>query len=239
MQDSGRIIFETAREMELEPMLLTGYGLFKITKNGKDIYFFHGTSYLNSAIASYLARNKHATRKVLEVNNLPNIPYALPETHEEALSFLREHKVIMVKPTHGDNSIGVKQISSEEELAGLDLSDSIIEKFIDGTEYRTLFLDGEIIAFHKYIHDFKIKGVKRISYERDNWDKEMVEIALKAAKALGLGFASVDFIKAPDGKLYILEINSSTGLWRFHHPDEGPAVNVSKLLIESTIKNNS
>lgn len=236
MNKSAEAIFNAAKKLGLNPKLLTEYGLFEVIYKNKPIYFFHGTSYLNNALSSYLAKNKHVTRVILEKNNLPNIPYLLPNDIEEAADFLEKHGKIMIKPTHGDNSIGVIQIKSKEELKGLDLSDSLLEKFIPGEEYRTLILNGRVIAFHKYIHDFKIKGVKRISFEEKDWDKSMCEIAIQAAKALCLNFASVDFIKDKRGNLFILEINSSTGLWRFHEPDEGPSVDVSTLLIKATIE---
>lgn len=236
MNRSSEVLFKSAQDLGLNPKLLTDYGLFEVQYKGLPVYFFNGTSYLNNALSSYLAKNKHITRVVLGKNNLPNIPYLLPKDNDEAKEFLKEQGKIMIKPTHGDNSIGVMQISSAEELDGLDLSDSIIEKFISGEEYRTLVLNGEVIALHKYIHDFKVGGVRRISFEEKDWDKELIEIAIKAAKALGLNFASVDFIKDPEGNLLILEINSSTGLWRFHEPDEGPAVDVSEKLINATLE---
>lgn len=236
MNKSAEVIFDAAKRLGLNPKLLTEYGLFEVLYKGQSIYFFHGTSYLNNSLSTYLARNKHTTRVILEENNLPNIPFALSKDKAEAQQFLNEHKKIMAKPTHGDNSIGVVQISSAEELEDLDLSDSIIEKFIPGEEFRTLVLNGKVIAFHKYIHDFNKGGVKRISYEEKNWDKSMGEIALNAAKALGLNFCSVDFIKDGDDRLFVLEMNSSTGLWRFHEPDEGPAVDVSTMLIKATLE---
>lgn len=236
MDKSAEVIFESAKNMGLDPKLLADYGLFEINHNGKSIYFFHGTSYLNNSMSSYLSRNKHFTRIVLEKNNLPNIPFCLPKDNEEAAEFLRIHKKIIAKPTHGDNSIGVRLIEDIKQLKTLDLFDSIIEKYIEGEEFRTLILNGEVIALHKYIHKFDVPGVKRISYEKSDWDPKMLDIALRAAKALDLNFVSVDFIKDTNGNLFILEINSSTGLWRFHHPDEGPIVDVSKLLISATIE---
>ncbi len=236
MNKSAEVIFDAAKRLGLNPKLLTEYGLFEVLYKGQSIYFFHGTSYLNTSLSTYLARNKHTTRVILEENNLPNIPFTLPKDKAKARQFLNEHKKIMAKPTHGDNSIGVVQINSAEELENLDLSESIIEKFIPGEEFRTLVLNNEVIALHRYIHDFKVGGVKRISLEKKDWDKEMIEIAIKASRTLGLNFASVDFIKSPEGNLFILEINSSTGLWRFHEPDEGPAINVSAMLIKATLE---
>jgi glutathione synthase/RimK-type ligase-like ATP-grasp enzyme len=237
MNKSAKILFDTAKSMGLSPSLLTDYGLFEIKYKGKAIYFFHGTSYLNNSLSSYLSKNKHTTRVILSENNLPNISFLLPKDEKEAIDFLGKYKKIMVKPTHGMNSVGVRLITKPDELRGLDLSESLLEKFIDGEEFRVLILNGEAVAFHKYIHDFKVVGVKRISLEKDKWDNQMIDLAIKSAKVLGLNFASVDFIKDRKGELFILEINSATGLWRFHHPDEGLSVDISALLISATLKN--
>ena len=237
MDKTSQILFETAKKMGLSPKLLTDYGLFEVNYRGKSIYFFHGTSYLNNSLSSYLSKNKHTTRIILEENNLPNIPFILPKDEKEALIFLQKYKKIMAKPTHGNNSIGVRLITKPEQLKDLDLSDSILEKFIEGEEFRILILNGKAIAFHKYIHKFDAVGVKRISFEKEKWESEMVDLALKVVKVLGLNFASVDFIRDAQGNLFILEVNSSTGLWRFHHPDEGPSVDVSSFLISATLEN--
>lgn len=234
MNNSSKYIFEAAEELGLSPEYVADYGLILIKYEGRDIYFFNSISDLNSSVASYIAKNKHTTRVILEKNNLPNISFIMPETQEEAIEFLREHKKIMVKPTYGSNSVGINVITDEEELRSLDLSESILEKFIIGEEYRYLVLDGRVIAVHYCIPDFENKTTKRISLSSQDWDLGMVEQATETAKVMGLRFASVDFLR--DEKLHILEVNSAPGISSYYTPDEGEKVNVGKLLIEAVIK---
>lgn len=236
MNNSSKYIFNAAKEMGLSPELLIDYGLVLINYNGQDFYFFNSISNLNSAVASYIAKNKHATRAVLEKNNLPNIPFLMPESMNEALEFLNEHKKIMIKPTYGMNSLGVRIIKNEDDLKNLDLSDSILEKFINGEEYRCLVINGEVIAVHFCIPDLNTKKTKRINIDLNDWNQEMVEIAIKATKAIGLKFASIDFLNDENGKLYILEVNSAPGISRYYEPDEGKKVDVARFLIENTLK---
>jgi D-alanine-D-alanine ligase-like ATP-grasp enzyme len=236
MKNSAKVIFDAAKKMGLEPKLIVDYGLILFKYKGRDVYFFNSVSDLNSSIGSYISKNKHTTRVILERNKLPNIPFILPKSMDEALAFLKKYKKIMIKPTHGRKSIGIKVTSGEEELKKLDLSHSILEEFIDGVEYKVLVLNKKIIAIHLCIFNPKTKEMKRISLDAKDWDNEMIEVALKAAKFVDLEFASVDFLKDENGKLFILEINSAPGIAIYYSPDEGPAVDVSTLLIKATLE---
>lgn len=236
MNNSSKYIFDAAEKLGLTPEMVADYGLIRIKYNGQDIYFFNTISDLNSSVASYIAKNKHTTRVVLEKNNLPNIPFVMPESDDEAIEFLSEHKKIMVKPTYGANSVGIKIIENEDELRKLDLSESILEKFIIGEEFRYLVLDGKVIAVHFCIPDFETNKTKRISIKENEWDTEMLETAIKTAEVIGLRFASVDFLKDEDAKLHILEVNSAPGISRYYEPDEGEKVDVARLFIEANLK---
>lgn len=236
MNNSAKYIFNSAKEMGLEPEYVVDYGLVLIKYKGQDIYFFNTVSNLNSSIGSYIAKNKHTTRVILERNNLPNIPFLMPKSMDEALKFLDKYKKIMVKPTHGRKSIGIRVISDAEELKKLDLSGSILEEFIDGIEYKVLVLNQKVIAIHLCIFNPKTKETKRISLDANAWDKDLIDIAISATKFVDLGFASVDFLKEENGKLHILEINSAPGISIYYTPDAGPAVDVATQIIKSTLE---
>ena len=44
-------------------------------------------------------------------------------------------------------------------------------------------------------------------------DREMAELALRAAAAVGAGYAGVDLLRDRDGRLWVLEVNSMPA-WR-------------------------
>lgn len=232
------LIFSSAKELGLEPEVLTDYGLIAINPNGQERYVFYGTSVLNSQLASHLATNKHATRIILERHNLPNIPYCLPASESESLKFLKKHGKIIAKPTMGRRSRGIRLIEHPVDFKKVNLRTHILEKYIEGHQMRYLVLQNEVIGVHQKVYRAAIsrpKQTKRISYAKSKWDKEMVRLSLLAVRALGLNFAAVDFMIDDKARVYILEINQSPSLLRFNFPDEGPPVDLVKILLEATV----
>lgn len=237
--ETARILFNEAKNLGLNPQWLTEYGLFSINLDNTIRFVFCGISYLNSQMSSYLCRNKHATRKVLDLFRLPNIPYALPATDEEALFFLKKYKRIVVKPTVGSRSENVHLITEKSQLKNIDRATSIFEKFIEGREFRYLVLKNQVIAVHERIFPGLLNDprvVKRISYPQNKWEKKLIAISLKATQALGTKFAAVDFKIDKNENPYILEVNAAAGIKWFHYPSEGPSVNVANLLLTATIE---
>lgn len=236
---SAKILFAEAEKLNLSPQWLTDYGLFSIQVKGKTEYVFYSKSVLNSQVHSYLAKNKHATRVILANNGFLNIPFCLPKSLEEAVQFLKEHKTIIAKPTLGQHSERIRLIEAVEKLQELDLAENILEKFIKGKEYRCLVLKGDVIAVHHKQYDTPINEpdrVQRVSLEQSGWSSEMVATAVRVAEVMHLQVAAVDFMVDAEGKQYILEVNSSPGIARFHYPSKGPGINLAKRLLEAHSK---
>jgi len=235
---TAKILFEEAEKLQLHPEWLTDYGLFSFQQDSQEKYCFYNTSILNSHLSIYLAKNKHATRVILGRHNLKNIDYCLPKSLVEAKRFLEEHQKIVLKPTQGRRSEGVHLINLVEELEGLSIENSILEKYILGKEYRYLILNGEVLAVHQRVYDTPInttEDVKRISFAKADWNKEAVAVAIKTAAVMGLQLAAVDFLVAEKGEAFILEVNSAPGIYHFHFPSEGPAINAGKLILIASL----
>lgn len=237
--DNSKILYKRAKRLGLKPKWLTSYGIFSIEVKNKEYYFFGSTTPLNTQINSYLSTNKHAAREILKKHKLPNIPYLLPKNLKSAKSFLKRHRLIVVKPVRGSMALGAKLIKNPGDFQNINLGISILEKFIKGKEIRTLVLNGKVISFHEKKSKSKIHAppkVKRIAIDKSSWDKRLVKTAQLAAHALGLNFASVDFIIENSGDFYILEVNSSPAIWREHKPDEGKPIDVAEQIIKAVIK---
>lgn len=237
--ETAKILYKEAEKMGLHPVWLTNYGLFSIKVNGKLFYIFYSKCILNNSIGSYLAKNKHATRVILGLNNFLNIPFALPENKEEVKKFLKEHGTLVAKPTLGANSRGLRVINSLKDIKGINLLDYIFEKFIEGKEIRYLVLNNEVLSVHEKSFEGPItnpSAIKRISYPKEAWESEMTQTALSVAATLYLKFAAIDFLIDENGKAYILEVNSAPGLRFFQHPSSGPSLDIAKIFLEETIK---
>jgi glutathione synthase/RimK-type ligase-like ATP-grasp enzyme len=236
---SAQLLFVAAEKLNLQPEWLTDYGLFSIQVAGKTDYVFYATSFLNRHIHSYLARNKHVTRTILGQQGFLNIPFVLPKSLAEAQVFLDKYQVIIAKPTLGQHAQNVQLITSATELKEINLTETILEKFIVGKEYRCLVLKGEVIAVHHKQYDSPINDpekVQRISFEKADWDDQMITTAVQVAEALHLQLSCVDFMVDELGQQFILEVNSSPGIARFHAPAEGPVVDLAGMLMEAVVQ---
>ena len=96
-------------------------------------------------------------------------------------------------------------------------ADFLVQEFVKeaaGEDVRCLVVGGKVVAamkrtaapgeFRSNLHQGGTAQAEKIS-------KDEREVALQAAKALGLGFAGVDLLRSADGPK-VLEVNSSPGL---------------------------
>jgi len=235
----AHLLYKKAQEMGLNPKWLTDYGLFSISVDGKIGYVTYTYSLLNSHLGAYLSKNKHATRVILDSFHFPNIPYALPETLQEVQLFLRMHKKIVAKPTQGTGSHDVHIITELEELKDIVLQNYIFEKFIIGKEVRYLIFKNKVIGVYEKQDIGPIGNPtekRRISYPKEQWDQDLVTMALDIVKKLYLKIATVDFLITNEGKVYILEVNSSPGIVFVENPSVGPSVDIARMFLEELIK---
>lgn len=236
------LVLSTAESMGLKAKLLNEQGLVAIETDEKEIYLFHKASNPNTQMATWLADNKYVARVIFERKGLPNIPFCCPESAAEAAEFLVNQHKIIVKPLKGGHFRNVHLINTQEELEKLDLSKCILEKFIEGQEVRLMVVGGEVKAVHHKVYDGPINNpdtVRRVSLTKDQWDEQLIGLAMKAASVLGLNFTAVDFLVTAQNEVYLLEINSAPGLDRFQYPDEGPPLNIMRLYLEQIIRNYS
>ncbi|HSX08953.1 MAG TPA: ATP-grasp domain-containing protein [Candidatus Saccharimonadales bacterium] len=233
------VLFEEAKKMNLKPQWLTDYGLFSIEINGQFGYVFYSRNMFNSNLSGFLAMDKHATRVVLEQNAMPNIPFGMFKTKKDVILFLDEHKRIIAKPVVGSSSKDVHLISSQHEIPDIVFEKYIFEKFIEGREMRYLVFQNSVIAVHEKVYEGPINDVekvKRISYPKNTWNEKLVKLSIQITKLLFMKFAAVDYLIDKEGSMYVLEVNSSPGLYFFEHPTAGPTIPISRIFLEETIK---
>jgi D-alanine-D-alanine ligase-like ATP-grasp enzyme len=125
-----------------------------------------------------------------------------------------------------------------EQLAGLDVSRYICEKYIAGKEMRYLVLNDEVIAVHHSEYGTSVaedRALQRISYPAAQWDSLLVALARRIAAAFDMQFTAIDFMVTTDGRPYVLELNSTPGLKWFHAPTSGPPIDVARLFLEAIL----
>lgn len=239
---TATLLFDRAFKMGLSPSWVTDNNVFVVNTQAGERYITNSVGGLNSHTSAGLARNKFVTRRILDRFGLPNIPYARPSTLEEAKSFLKLHKTIVVKPVRGMGATDIHIVRRSHQLKNMNVKKYIFEKYVSGKEMRYLVLDGSIIGVHESRYGDSVDAhryLERISIANEDWDNALASMSIQISGILGLAFSAIDFLITEDGEAFVLEVNSSPGLKWFHAPSEGPVVDVAKLFLESFIDSQS
>lgn len=149
-------------------------------------------------------------------------------TKDDALSGAVGFPVI-AKVKDGHSGIGIEKFDTKEELAKSKKEYDLYSQFIDfKQEFRCMmikercFMVNERIPFeasNKTIRTKKADEQVEFMYVYTDIDKipkefndEIQRISLEIRKKIKLGFWSLDVVMDENGKLWVLEINSATGL---------------------------
>lgn len=101
-----------------------------------------------------IARDKLRTYEFVESLGVKTVPYAEVKSHADALNFMKQHKVIVIKPRDSEQSQGVSvEIKNEQQLRrALHYAEPYASKGIvaqaqlHGSLYRVLVVGGQVVA---------------------------------------------------------------------------------------------
>jgi glutathione synthase/RimK-type ligase-like ATP-grasp enzyme len=187
---------------------------------------------LNSAIAHRLANDKSATAEALGLEGVPCIPHHLflnpklgaqivgPGWREAMLARLAQNpQGVVLKPNEGTSGRSVFKVTAEAELdhaVGEVFSMStglVISPYVEiEQEVRVILLDDvPLVVYSKqrgsdWRHNLDA-GAKPVLLEDGEARAACVKLAIDAASAIGIIFASIDLVRV-DGAWRVLEINS-------------------------------
>ncbi|MBV9461273.1 MAG: RimK-like protein [Bradyrhizobium sp.] len=185
---------------------------------------------LNSAMAHRIANDKSATAEVLAHSEIACIPHTLflsPKpgkytggAREAMLALLGAHPHgLVAKPNEGTSGRFVFKVTSEAELdhatseifaSHLSLA---ISPFVEiQEEVRVILLDGDarVVYSKERISDWRHNldfGARPILLEQGEARATCIAMAVQAANAIGIRFASIDIVRVA-GRWQVLEINS-------------------------------
>ena len=184
-----------------------------------------GTYTINSSLAITRSRDKLRSQQLLVMKGLkmPKTGFAHTATDIGDLIDLVGGPPLIIKLIEGTQGVGVVLAETRkaaksvaQTLRGLN-ANIILQEFIaesKGSDIRCFVVGGKVVGamqrkaapgeFRANIHQGGVAESIRIS-------KTEREIAIKAAKIMGLGMAGVDLIRSKHGSL-LLEVNSSPGL---------------------------
>jgi D-alanine-D-alanine ligase len=191
-----------------------------------------GIPYTGSGVlASALAMDKFRTKLVWQAMNLPVPDFTLLTADSDWDAVVKKLGLpLFVKPANEGSSVGISKVKSVAELpaayAEAVKHDSVVlaEKFVGGGEYTAAIVGGQALRVIKIVpanefYDYEAKYLRNdtqylcpsdLSAEKE---AEMQKLAQQAFEVIGgAGWGRVDFLKGEDGKLYLLEINTSPGM---------------------------
>ncbi len=193
-----------------------------------------GIPYTGSGVlASALGMDKVVSKAMFKALGLPVIDYRVfPQAKAGAIGVadLPFGIPCVVKPAGEGSSVGVHLVKDPAKLreACLDAAtfkgDVIVERYLKGTEVNVAVLDGKALGaieiepaneFYDYAAKYTA-GTTKYHYPAripEAHVRRVLDAAEVAHRGLGCaGVTRVDFIVAPDGTPFILEINTLPGM---------------------------
>jgi D-alanine-D-alanine ligase len=193
----------------------------------------------SGVLASSVAMNKIAAKKILMSSNIPTPAFLLVDVEQDMQSTLEEARAklempVVVKPVSEGSSLGVVIAKSLTELEDairkgfFEYGKIFLEKFIAGKEITIGILGTNSKAKalpilelrpKKFFYDFEAKYTKGLTdfilpaELSEELTLKCQGIALETHRTIGCkDMSRVDMRLAPDGTPYVLEINTIPGL---------------------------
>ncbi len=232
--DVGEDIVERLAQEQIDVVFVALHGKWGEDGAIQGLLEVLGIPYTGSGVlASALAMNKLASKKVFAYHKIPSPPFYYWEARSKKTLSLRDTGLklpVVVKPCAEGSSVGVSIVSKSEawktalQQASKFGPDVIIEAFIPGREIQVGIFDDRVLGTvevrpKEEFYDYKAKYTPgRSEYDvpaplEETVEKEVREIALKAHRSLGCeGVSRVDFRLDPEGNVFILEVNTIPGM---------------------------
>lgn len=186
-----------------------------------------GVKIVNAYDAFFKAKDKVTCNLLLRKNNI-NVPSSMLINNHCSKEFLKsiidEWGSVIIKPRNNHGGKGILKIDDYEllcdfyEATRANFSDYYLEQYIsfEAHDYRVEIFDGEVIG--KYCRGkhgtYKTNISSGGSMQDISVCESFEEIALKAAKVLGITTTIVDMVVSKnDGKIYVLEVNPIMGIF--------------------------
>ncbi len=201
-----------------------------------------GTPIINPPDAIEKAVDKYYALTLMEEVGIPVPRTVVTESARGAMAAFDElGGDVVVKPLFGSRGIGITRVSDPEVAARifrtLDFAHHVlyIQEFIPhGTRDIRAFVVGDrvVAAMHRVAEGWKTnvsQGARPVTLKPD---KELENLALKAARAVGCSVAGVDILEGP--KRYLVsEVNSQPG---FRGIQTTTRVNVALEIVDYVLR---
>ncbi len=202
-----------------------------------------GIRVINSTYPFRRSRDKYATQYMLHKAGIPIPTTYTTESLARAYTATGDMKEVIYKPILSSMGRGsMKFTDADLAYNAYRLLDRlqhplILQKYVTnpGRDIRVFIIGDQVVgAVYKYIPEGEWKsnvaqGGKMVEEEMS---QEIIDMAFKATRAMGLDYAGVDLLESPDGPI-VLEVNASPG-WQGLKGATGKQV--ADLIVEYGVK---
>lgn len=164
--------------------------------------------------------NKYYASTILEDAGINTPRTIVTENFSDAMKAFHElGGDIVLKPMFGSLGMGMTRISSKDVayrvFRALEMTKAVyyLQEFVphDGKDIRVFVIDGKVVASMLRVSDGWKTNISSGGRAKPfTPDKELVELSLRSAEALGLEYTGVDLIRSED-EVYVIELNSTPG----------------------------
>lgn len=205
-----------------------------------------GIKTINSYNTLNTCGNKYLTTLKLTENNIPTPKGAVTFDNNSALELIEEIGFpCVLKPVASSGGRLISKINDKESAQAIiehkDFLSSpyksvyYIQEYIDkpGRDIRTIVVGGEVIgAIYRKSDNWKTNTALNALPVKCSLTKEIEELSLKAAQAVGGGIVSVDIFESGKDLL----VNELNGVTEFRKSLEAYNVNIPKKIVDYVIK---
>jgi len=233
MNNQNNIIKEICSEQHiLYESLSQGY-IVRLTKGDFSRHIFGAYWDINSAVADRIACDKTACYTLLENSGIPAIKHELifnpihrydyiqkDGEWSRATDFFKHYKKVVVKPNQGTKGQGIFLCQTQAEFEAAVYSvfaehpDAALSPYHEiENEYRVFYIGGNCrFVYGKakdrtWQHNLS-QGATAFEVSDENKLTVLKTLASRAAKCIGITFATVDIAESPTGERAVMEINS-------------------------------
>ena len=181
----------------------------------------------SSAVASALSMDKDMAKRIYRRHSLLTPEHELiregdDDIRDKLITIFRSYlHPVIVKPANASGSLGVRKVSTFEELQEA-IEDTfeysprvMVEEFIGGDEATCMVIEGAKgetrpnVPFCTGEAIYALQPVSKSGNLQTEESKKIEEMAKRAHEVLGLRhYSSSDFLITPRNRIYILETNS-------------------------------
>jgi len=189
------------------------------------ILCMQGTKVYNDAKAIERTVDKGMTSFLLMHNNVPTPSTWVCESrhtaHQLIKQQLRENQNLVIKPLFGSQGKGVRLLNKNSQLPlpgdlfidGVYYLQQMIDSGENNHDYRVFIINHQVVASMRRSGPGWLNNVAQGALCERVEDKTLHALALRAAKALDIDYCGIDIMRASNGQLWVLEVNSIPA-WR-------------------------